>query len=120
MGLISALASIGSWISGGALAATTATGTVSAAAAIAGGATLVTAGVGVASMTGAFSPGMPSSQALAPGPTQTADQIIAQSQATAAEEKKDLIRAKRRKTVLTGPTGLFEEADTAQKTLLGA
>ena len=54
-----------------------------------------------------------------PPQTQSAETIIAQSQAAGDQERKDLIRAKSRKTVLTGPTGVFGEADTAKKTLLG-
>lgn len=52
--------------------------------------------------------------------TQSASDIIASSNSAAEDQRKDILRAKRRNTVLTGPTGIFEEADTAKKTLLGA
>ena len=88
------------------------------AAGLTGAALVGTAAVGVGSLlTGGGAGGTPDFQAP---PVQSAANIIAQSEQAAEEKRKDTIRAKRRKTVLTGPTGIFEEAETAQKTLLGA
>ena len=119
MGLISTLVAIGNAIGVGAGGLAAAGGVGSVAAGFAGAALVGGAAYGATSLlTGGMSQPcsqMPQAQAQ----TQTADQIIAESQTVADEKRKDLIRSRSRRTVLTGPTGLFEEADTAQKTLLG-
>ena len=114
MGLISSMIAIGTALGvGGAGMAAGLTGALVTGSALYGAGTLLTNAT-----RGPDNSAMYDKMSAATG--NTADSIIAQSQAAAAEERKDLIRSKRRKTVLTGPTGLFEEADTAQKTLLGA
>jgi hypothetical protein len=50
---------------------------------------------------------------------QTSESLIAQSNEKAEEDRKELLRQRSARTILTGPRGVFEEADTAKKTLLG-
>jgi hypothetical protein len=55
----------------------------------------------------------------APAPAQSADSLIAASNEKAEDDRKELLRQRSARTILTGPRGVFEEADTAKKTLLG-
>jgi hypothetical protein len=90
------------------------------AAGLAGAAIAGSAAFGLGSLLTAGSRGGPSNLTLPAPQTQSAESLLASSNQAAEDKRKDILRAKRRKTVLTGPTGLFEEADTAKKTLLGA
>ena len=65
-------------------------------------------------------PKVPQVPALPPAPTQNqAANVTASRQVAATERGAAALRTGRRSTVLTGPTGLKEEANIRRKTLLG-
>ena len=87
------------------------------AAALAGGAIAGSALYGVGSLLTGGQGGQ--SNIPSPQAPKSADSIIAESQAKAQQDQQDLLQQRRRNTVLTGPTGLFDEPNTGKKTLLG-
>lgn len=115
-----ALVSIGTAVGvGGAGLAAGLTGAAIVGAAAYGATTLLTGGMGGPQQQQAsFQPSAAQQQAIQ-APVPTAQETVQKAEAEATAERKKVL-ARRSKTVLTGPAGVFGEADTAKKTLLGA
>ena len=91
--------------------------------AIATMATIAAAGTGVASAMGAFdeSPSQPALPTLEAETPEVAPQVKAITEKTSEDARREAIekRARRTKTLLTGPRGTLDVAQTGKKVLLG-
>tara|TARA_Y100000401_G_scaffold26674_1_gene18971 strand:+ start:66 stop:287 length:222 start_codon:yes stop_codon:yes gene_type:complete len=69
-----------------------------------------------------FSPKMPSLPPVQPLPTPPSTELSAEEKKRIAAEQAEVERKRRgrRSTILTGPLGIEEEAETEKKTLLGS
>ena len=73
-------------------------------------------------MSSIFSPKMPSLPPVQPLPTPPSTELSAEEKDRIAAEQRAMERKRkgRKSTILTGPLGDTEEAETEKKTLLGA
>jgi hypothetical protein len=69
-----------------------------------------------------FSPKMPTLPPVQPLPTPPSTEVSAEEKARIAAEQAAIERKRkgRKSTILTGPLGIEEEAETEKKTLLGS
>ena len=69
-----------------------------------------------------FSPSMPPLPPVEPMPEPPSAELSQEEKDRIAAEQRDIERKRkgRRSTILTGPLGVEEEAETEQKTLLGS
>ena len=69
-----------------------------------------------------FSPSMPPFPPVEPMPEPPSAELSQEEKDRIAAEQRDIERKRkgRRSTILTGPLGVEEEAETEQKTLLGS
>ena len=73
-------------------------------------------------MSSIFSPKMPPLPPVQPAPPPPSSEISQEEKDRIAAEQRDIARKRkgRKSTILTGPLGIEEEAETEQKTLLGS
>ena len=77
---------------------------------------------GLYNMGSLFSPKMPPLPPVQPLPTPPSTEVSAEEKARIASEQAAIERKRkgRKSTILTGPLGEMDEAETEKKTLLGA
>ena len=77
---------------------------------------------GFYNMSAIFSPKMPSLPPIQPLPTPPSTEVSAEEKERIAAEQAAIERKRkgRKSTILTGPLGIEEEAETEKKTLLGS